>query len=48
MTKEMWKTVDGHPEYYVSNFGRVKKNGSLVELKENGNYQGICGFWMHH
>ena len=24
--KEVWKTIEGHPNYMVSNLGRVKSN----------------------
>jgi len=40
MNKELWKTVDA--KFEISNCGRVKKNGQILELKQKGCYQYIC------
>ena len=37
----------GHRVYEVSNFGRVKVNGKLVEFNEKQRYYGVGGFYVH-
>ena len=50
--QEIWQTVDGYSEYEVSNFGNVKKNGKIIQLKMSGGYPCICTngktFSVHH
>jgi hypothetical protein len=38
--EEIWKEIEGHPGYYVSNKGRVKSNRTvLVTLEQNAGYE---------
>ena len=42
---EMWKQIEGYPDYQVSSFGRVKrfyKNGNNKILKPGTNENGYC------
>lgn len=34
MTDEIWKAIPEHDGYEVSNYSRIKKDGELVELKD--------------
>ena len=52
--KEEWKIYKetknnrwGHKVYEVSNLGRVRVNGEIVEPGTNGNYLGIGSFYIH-
>ena len=45
---EIWKEVEEDSRYEISDFGRVKKDGEILGLGENGGYQCICGMGLHH
>lgn len=45
--KETTHTRWGHRVYEVSNLGRVKLNGEIVEPHMQGNYLNIASFYIH-
>lgn len=38
---EEWKTIVDYPDYEISSFGRIKKNGRELTAKRTGKYLGI-------
>jgi hypothetical protein len=39
---EIWKPIIDHPEYYISNLGRVKKNDKILNQYIDNGYHRVC------